>query len=162
MRIIGNEHVQLALEVAIKGNHSILIIGNRRNTIEDKEPLSANVALVSPCPCGNHLDARSDARIECTCILEEVLTHRREFPHCDIKIELVRPRFDDLISAKLFKGISEPVNQLLRIAYDKLRLTVQDIVDVLAVAKTISVLDGSTEIKPQHVAEAIQYKSLRW
>lgn len=161
MEIIGNEHVKRALEVAIKGGHSILLVGNPRSTVYDGSVLPFNVSFVKPCPCGN----LHDPVLECVCTIDEVNAYRRTEPnwlaHFDITVELVRPRFDSLISAELFSEIDEGSTHLLKMAYDKLGLTVQDVADVLVVAKTIMRMEQSTEPlqRSQHIAEAIQYKA---
>jgi predicted ATPase with chaperone activity len=55
---------------------------------------------------------------------------------------------------------SEPAKALLRSAIQQLGLSARAYDRLLKVARTITDLGGETDIKPAHVAEAIQYRSL--
>ena len=58
-------------------------------------------------------------------------------------------------------ALDETGSQLMRSAYDTLALTARSYDRILRVARTIADLDGSPNIQPQHLAEAIQYRTFR-
>ncbi len=67
------------------------------------------------------------------------------------------------MSSKLLKQICtiSPIGQtLLKAAMDKLNLSARAYDRILKVSRTIADLEGSDDIKPEHLAEAIQYRSL--
>ena len=67
------------------------------------------------------------------------------------------------MSSKMLKEICviDTVGQnLLKAAMEKLNLSARAYDRILKVSKTIADLDGSEKIKPEHLAEAIQYRSL--
>ena len=59
-----------------------------------------------------------------------------------------------------FCKIDENGEELLKNAFQKLKLSVRAYQRILKVARTIADLEGSYDIKIQHLAEAIQYRSL--
>ena len=56
--------------------------------------------------------------------------------------------------------LSEEADAMMRYAFDKLGFSARAHDRVLRVARTIADLDGSPEIKIDHLAEAIMYRSL--
>ena len=56
--------------------------------------------------------------------------------------------------------IDTPSQNLLKAAMEKLNLSARAYDRILKVSKTIADLSASDEIKPEHLAEAIQYRSL--
>ena len=62
--------------------------------------------------------------------------------------------------AKQFCRIDEAGEQLLKNAVDKLGLSARSYGRVLKVARTIADLENAPDIKTQHLAEAIQYRTL--
>ena len=61
---------------------------------------------------------------------------------------------------KTFCKLSPECGKLMEIAFDRLGFSARGYTRVLKVARTIADLDGSENIKSNHIAEAIQYRSL--
>ena len=61
---------------------------------------------------------------------------------------------------KEFCALDDRCEQLLEKAFQKLNLSARATSRVLKVARTIADLDGSENIRPEHIAEAVQYRSL--
>lgn len=84
-------------------------------------------------------------------IQEERYAERKEI-HCNAQMD-----------SKLLKEIceiDEAGSKMLRVAMDKLKLSARAYDRILKVARTIADLDSSANIKTEHLAEAIQYRSL--
>ncbi len=121
---------------------------------------------------------RIDLHVEVTPVPFEELSHNRpaesskEIRERVIKArEIQKQRFAGLtgiyanaqMNTKLLREICiiSPVAQnLLKTAMERLKLSARAYDRILKVSRTIADLAGSAEIKPEHVAEAIQYRSL--
>ena len=57
--------------------------------------------------------------------------------------------------------LSDPCIELMRTAFLRMNLTARSYDRILRVARTIADLDGSEDIGPQHLAEAIQYRTYK-
>ena len=61
---------------------------------------------------------------------------------------------------RAFCPLGEESQKLLEMAVDRLGLSARAYTRVLKVARTIADLEGETNVQPQHVSEAIQYRAL--
>ena len=61
---------------------------------------------------------------------------------------------------KRYCGVKQEGERLLEVAINKLGLSARAYSRVLKVSRTIADLEGSEEIQPAHISEAIQYRSL--
>ena len=59
-------------------------------------------------------------------------------------------------------NLSEPCKALMEAAFDSLGLTARSFDRIRKVARTIADLDFSPEIQPEHIAEAVQYRSYQF
>lgn len=57
-------------------------------------------------------------------------------------------------------NIDQVSTNLLKVAMEKLKLSARAYDRILKVARTVADLNGSTSIKPEHIAEAITFRSL--
>jgi magnesium chelatase family protein len=186
--IIGQYHAKRAGEVALAGGHSLFLYGVRGSQIEDlaawvrQQGGQAGAAWVCPCGCyGDHHHA-------CTCSVRLIVRHQKKmWPErgaIDIWCEL--PRVDPITVDGWMKHGGEPwANVQARIDAARARAPLpeyqdkildaagmsllgafqrqlgpggDEIVRMLAVARTIATLAGEKTIQTAHLAEAMQYR----
>jgi magnesium chelatase family protein len=140
------------------------------------------VGTMNLCPCG----ARGDPGAECSCSPQRLASFRDKLSRAlldrfDLVVTVPRPRADELAA-----GPSEPTDavaervgaagellavhtprrtpeadELLSRAVERLPLSGRGRARVARVARTAAALAGSETVRPEHVAEALAYRSPR-
>src|SRR4051812_18479593 len=138
------------------------------------------VGTMNLCPCG----ARGDASAECTCSPQRLDRYRDRISRAlldrfDLVVALPRPRARDLAAtpAEPSERVRERVSgarprvaglrgcrtaaadELLTRAVDRLRLSARGRTRVARVARSIAALAQEQRVLPEHIAEALSYRS---
>lgn len=188
-KLKGNESLKRAMEVALVGGHEITVIGNPDNGKEYLEVIfeysfSSLLLFLTPCLCGNFKDFKR----ECICNSEDILKVRKTQiyqvglnNHIIVRIESPDIKFinrdtedfESMLSrvarstefAKIYEDkefdLQKDAIELFECAIKRLNLTLGQMERIKAVAKTITIMEGSNIIGPYHISEAIQYQVLR-
>jgi predicted ATPase with chaperone activity len=187
--IKGQEHVKRGLEVALSGNHAVLIISPKGNPDVPKlrkatEAVNSLLPIYTaePCACGYFTDPKK----ECTCTPYSIQAHlaeiARTIPLERIAIHLECPRMatpltDKRIgepSADIVKRIKvvhakpyavplpldKEAEELIKLAILELGISPQAYDKICVVSGTIARMDGKDIIEAHHISEAISYRSL--
>jgi magnesium chelatase family protein len=132
------------------------------------------------CPCG----ARGDAAAECSCSATRLAAYRDKLSRAlldrfDLLVPVPRPRASELeaprgeqsaeirarVEAAHERSRGDPLrrsteaNELLSRAVERLPLSARGRARVARVARTAALLAAAQEIGPEHVAEALSFRS---
>jgi magnesium chelatase family protein len=139
------------------------------------------VGTMNLCPCGG----RGDPAVECTCSPLQLDRYRDKLSRAlldrfDLVVALPRPRASELaaapseasapvqarvVAARRLLGAAVPLlvssdaQELLSRAVERLPLSGRGRARIARVAKTVAALAGADRIAPEHVAEALSYRS---
>jgi magnesium chelatase family protein len=138
------------------------------------------VATMNLCPCG----ARGDASVECTCSPQRIDRYRERFSRAlldrfDLVVALPRPRGAELAAprgegsaavrqrvvaararlADSVPALAPAAGQLLTRAVETLPLSGRGRERVARVSRTVAALAAVPHVAPEHLAEALSYRS---
>jgi magnesium chelatase family protein len=124
-------------------------------------PLLDRIDIHVEVPAVRYKDLASDRTGESSQAIRERVQRAREIQRKRFERTKIRCNAD--MSSRDIRShcpVDDRSQELLRIAITQLGLSARAYDRVLKVSRTIADLEGSEEIRPEHVSEAIQYRSL--
>ena len=153
MKVTKNENFNRALEVAMVQNHPVLVLpevkGEYNNIAEVEEIKEQFKEFV------NFKSSLRSIKIEYVKIYADSILDTT-------RLELFKNVLERSKNAKLVvEGVSDELNDtckhLLKAAIQKLDLNKVDADLIISISRSIAALDKSLVLRPEHIAEAIQY-----
>jgi hypothetical protein len=152
-------HLARAYEIAETGNHRIALIANyEENPAIDKRDTQSFIDFYKI------VEDRIDPEIivELTAIDSDTIIRSFMNSSCenleDINLRIFETQNNGI---EVKNEICNASKTLLKTAIDRLGLAFTDVKHILSVAKTIAKMSNSEKIRVEHLAEAIQYKSVK-
>ena len=123
-------------------------------------PLLDRIDIIVEVPAVHYDDLRTRAETEPSAAIRERVNAARERQHARFSQDgnMCNARMGPA-EMRQFCVLSEECSDLMKQAFEAMNLTARSYDRILRVARTIADLEGSLEIEPSHIAEAIQYRT---
>jgi len=140
-------------------NCSEQAVQNYRSRISG--PLLDRIDIVVEVPAVHFEDLRSRAEAESSEKVKKRVDAARECQHKRFQNDgnMCNARMGPEEMRK-FCTLNDACTRLMKQAFDAMGLTARSYDRILKVARTVADLDGSEEIQPKHIAEAIRYRTV--
>ena len=122
-------------------------------------PLLDRIDIVVEVPSVHFEDLRRRAEAEPSARIKERVNAARAIQNERFSGRMSNARMD-AASLRKFCALDEGGAALMKQAFEAMGLTARSYDRILKVARTVADLDGSENIQPQHLAEAIQYRAV--
>jgi hypothetical protein len=146
--------VSRAYEIAKAGNFSVKIVAGRDVSQNDVDLFNKFYAF----DASDNPDIIVELAFSSQDIFTYLITSRKCESIEDINNRVAKHDFSDL---KVDWSLNSTCLALLKTAVNRLQLGIHDVLKIIDIATAIAKLAESTTIKPEHIAEAIQYRSIK-
>lgn len=125
-------------------------------------PLLDRIDIHIEVPAVNYKDLSSDVKGESSDKIRERVIEARKIQQKRFEETKHIHNNSDMGTreVRIYCSLNKACSDLLSMAMNKLNLSARAYDRILKVSRTIADLDNSSEIQPQHISEAIQYRSL--